>query len=212
MNNKRHDRTIHGRVNEGFKRWWQLLQQIVMKKILFLLLILFVIITAFFVYEIYTFDKYVSNSNNENMNIPINEKAPVKSKNQIEIEAPIDTVWKILTDINNWTKWQKAVSETEVLGEIKAGTKFNWKSGGLSFKSMIHTVSTNSMFGWTGTTLGADAIHNWTFEEKDKITIVYVEESLQGVFPRLFRGYFQKNLDSGVVTNLKELKSASERP
>lgn len=181
-----------------------------MKKILFLLLILFVIITAFFTYEIYTFDKYVSNPNKGNMNIPINENAPVKSKNQMKIDAPIDTVWKILTDINNWTKWQKAVSETEVLGEIKEGTKFNWKAGGLSFKSMIHTVNYKSMFGWTGTTFGASAIHNWTFEEKDNKTIVNVEESLQGVFPRLFRGYFQKNLDSGVVTNLKELKTASE--
>lgn len=181
-----------------------------MKNTLFLLLIFFLIIIAFFASEIYTFNKYVSNPNKGNMNIPINENAPVKSKNQIEIDAPIDTVWKVLTDISNWTKWQKAVSATEVLAEIKEGTKFNWKAGGISFKSMIHTNNPKSRFGWTGTTFGASAIHNWTFEEKDNKTIVKVEESLQGVLPRLFRGYFQKNLDSGVVTNLKELKTASE--
>lgn len=33
------------------------------------------------------------------MNIPINESAPVKSKHQIEIAAPVDTVWEVLTDI-----------------------------------------------------------------------------------------------------------------
>jgi len=181
-----------------------------MRKMLYLLLIIFVIITALFAYEIHTFDKYISNPNNGKMNIPINENAPVKSKNQIVIDASIDTVWKILTDINNWTKWQKAVSETVVMGEIKEGTKFNWKAGGLSFKSMIHTDNPTSRFGWTGTTFGASAIHNWTFEEKDCKTIVKVEESLQGVFPRLFSGYFQKNLDSGIVTNLEELKTASE--
>ena len=97
-----------------------------------------------------------------------------------------------------------------VLGEIKEGTRFNWKAGGLSFKSIIHTDKTHSMFGWTGTTFGASAIHNWTFEEKDHQTIVRVEESLQGVFPRLFRAYFQRNLDAGVLTNLTELKKASE--
>jgi uncharacterized membrane protein len=182
-----------------------------MRKILYLLLIIFVIITALFAYEIHIFDKYVSNPNKGNMNIPINENAPVKSKNQIEIDASVDTVWKILTDINNWTRWQKAISETEVMGEIKEGTKFHWKAGGLSFKSMIHTDNPKSMFGWTGTTLGASAIHNWTFEEKNNKTIVKVEESLQGVFPRLFRSYFQKNLDSGVATNLEELKLASEK-
>jgi uncharacterized membrane protein len=144
------------------------------------------------------------------MNIPINEHAPVKSKSQIEINAPVATVWKVLTDISNWTKWQKAVSETEVLGEIREGTKFNWKAGGLSFKSVIHTENPMSMFGWTGTTFGASAIHNWTLKGTGNKTIVKVEESLQGVFPRLFRGYFQKNLDSGVVTNLEELKAASE--
>lgn len=144
------------------------------------------------------------------MNIPINENASVKSKNQIEIDAPLATVWDVLTDINNWANWQKAVSETIVDGEIKEGTRFNWKAGGLSFKSRIHTVNSMSMFGWTGTTFGASAIHNWTFKEKDNKTIVKVEESLQGVFPRLFRGYFQKNLDAGVRTNLEELKTASE--
>lgn len=181
-----------------------------MKKSLLILLILLAISTAFFVYEMYIFDNYINNPNIGIMNIPINENAPVKSKNQIEIDAPIDTVWKILTDISNWTKWQKAVTETVVHGEIKEGTAFNWKAGGLSFKSKIHTDNPKAVFGWTGTTFGASAIHNWTFEAKNNKTIVTVEESLQGVFPKLFRAYFQRNLDEGVITNLKELKTASE--
>ncbi|MCL6523124.1 MAG: SRPBCC family protein [Thermoflavifilum sp.] len=144
------------------------------------------------------------------MNIPINEDAPVKTRNQIEINAPIDTVWEILTDIHNWPTWQKAVTKTEVFGEIKVGTKFNWKANGLSFKSKIHTVNLRAMFGWTGKTLGASAIHNWILKEKGNQTIVIVEESLQGVLPRLFRNYFQKSLNSGVMINLRELKTASE--
>lgn len=68
-----------------------------------------------------------------------------------------------------------------------------------------------SKFGWTGTTLGAYAIHNWFFESNGNKTIVRVEESLQGVFPRLFKNYFQKNLDSGILKNMNELKAASEK-
>jgi len=144
------------------------------------------------------------------MNIPVNENAPVKSKSRIEINAPIGTVWKVLTDIHNWKKWQKAVTQIIVHGEIREGTKFDWKAGGLSFKSEIHTVKPLLMFGWTGTTIGTSAIHNWTFEEKENNTIVTVEESLRGLFPGLFRAYFQKNLDMGVITSLEELKAASE--
>lgn len=182
-----------------------------MKKTFYILLTLTLIITSFFYYENASFTKYIENpAKKGTMNIPINENAPVQSKNQIEIEAPIDTVWKILTDINNWTKWQKAVSETEVLGKIEEGTLFIWKAGGLTFKSKIHTSRPATAFGWTGTTIGASAIHNWTFTKKDNNTIVVVEESLQGVFPKLFKNYFQKNLDNGMLTNLMELKAYSE--
>jgi uncharacterized membrane protein len=144
------------------------------------------------------------------MNIPIIATAPVKAKSQIEINAPLDSVWSILTDIHNWTNWQKAVTETAVHGEIMEGTQFDWKAGGLSFKSRIHTSVPKSMFGWTGRTLGTSAVHNWFFEARDNTTWVKVEESLQGVLPWLFSGYFQRNLNTGVTTNLEELKAAAE--
>lgn len=183
-----------------------------MKKILYILLAIVVITICFFYYESYSFNQYIDNSNqNDHMNISINENAPVKSSNQIEIQASIDTVWYILTDIKNWTKWQTAITETIVDEKIEEGTNFKWKAGGLSFKSKIHTSKPNTAFGWTGTTIGASAIHNWTFIKKDNnTTIVIVEESLQGLFPKLFKKYFQKNLDKGILTNLTELKDASE--
>ena len=182
-----------------------------MKKTFYILLILALIITSLFYYENVSFNKYIENpTKNSTMNIPININAPVIARNHMEIEAPIDTVWKVLTDIKGWTNWQKSVSETEVLGKIEEGTQFHWKAGGLAFKSKIHTSKPITEFGWTGTTMGASAIHNWTFTKKDNNTIIVVEESLQGLFPKLFKSYFQKNLDEGVLTNLRELKSYSE--
>lgn len=146
------------------------------------------------------------------MNIPVNEKAPVLSGSQIEITAPVEVVWKTLTDISNWPAWQKDVTETTVDGNIVEGTVFRWKAGGLSFKSQIHTCWPHRAFGWTGTTIGAHAVHNWTFIQKDSTTtIVKVEESLGGMFPKLFRKNFQKNLDQGLKKNLLELKEAAEQ-
>ena len=183
-----------------------------MKKILGIILILILIIISYLYYERHNFNNYINHPPQKgNMNIPINEKAPVKSAGSIEIDAPVDSVWEILTNINNWPAWQKDVSKAVVHGEIKKGTKFDWKAGGISFKSEIHTSVPESMFGWTGITPGASAIHNWFFESKGNGTVVRVEESLQGVLPRLFPRYFGKNLDSGVVKNLKELKTAAEK-
>ena len=182
-----------------------------MKKFLYTLIVLAFITISFFCYEGYTFDQYIANqSKTASMNIPINQTAPVKADSQIEINAPLSTVWETLTNISNWPSWQKDITEAVVHGNIQEGTGFDWKAGGLSFKSRIHTAIPQSSFGWTGTTFGARAIHNWTFEEKGNKTIVRVEESLQGAFPKLFRSYFQKNLSAGVANSLKELKAAAE--
>lgn len=144
------------------------------------------------------------------MNIPVNADAPVKSIGQIEIDAPMDTVWQVLTTIEKWPEWQENVTQATISGKPEEGALFTWKAGGLTFKSRIHTLKPESMFGWTGMTFGAFAVHNWRFMARSSHTLVIVEESLQGVFPLMFRRYFQKSLDSGLTTNLEALKETSE--
>ena len=185
-----------------------------MKKIILFFLLPMVIVTiALFVHESIQFNDYLSSPEMETkeMNIPINQNAPVKSKAEIVINAPSEKVWQILTAINDWPTWQSEVTESNLKEELKESTKFNWKAGGLSFTSQIHTIDPKIRFGWTGKTLGANAIHNWFFKDEGEKTIVYVEESLQGVFPSLFKKYFQKNLDDGVRKNLRDLKHAAEK-
>ena len=125
----------------------------------------------------------------EEMNIPINQDAPVKSHGEIVIEASTDKVWQILTKINDWPSWQSEVTESNLNEVLKEGAEFKWKAGGLSFTSQIHTVEQKTRFGWTGKTFGASAIHNWFFKVEGGNTVIRVEESLQGVFPRLLKNY-----------------------
>lgn len=144
------------------------------------------------------------------MNIPVDPSAPVRSEGEIEIAAPPSAVWAVLTGIDDWPRWQSDVTEARLLSALGEGAEFRWKAGGVSFRSRVHTLVAERMFGWTGKTLGASAIHNWTFTEGDGATKVAVEESLRGVLPRLFRGFFQKNLDQGIQKGLHELRSAAE--
>ena len=184
------------------------------RNIFYGVLLIFVITTAFFIYESIRFNNYTSTNEmnkTEEMNIPINQDAPVKSHGEIVIEASTDKVWQILTKINDWPSWQSEVTESNLNEVLKEGAEFKWKAGGLSFTSQIHTVEQKTRFGWTGKTFGASAIHNWFFKVEGGNTVIRVEESLQGVFPRLLKNYFQKNLDNGVQKNLQDLKNASEK-
>lgn len=182
-----------------------------MKKALYISGTIILLVISYFLFENYKFSKYIHKSTQQNnMNIPVNQKAPVVASSEIEIEASVDTVWAVLTNINNWPSWQKDVTKAVIKGDVKQGAEFHWKAGGLSFSSQIHTSDPKTKFGWTGKTIGASAIHNWFFEKKGNFTVVRVEESLQGVLPGLFATAFQKNLNSGVIKNLKELKAAAE--
>lgn len=144
------------------------------------------------------------------MNISVNKKAPVYSSFEVNICATIEKVWETLTDIKKWPDWQASVTEVKLDEDINEHTKFLWKADGITFKSEIHTLKLKSMIGWTGKTVGINAIHNWTLIEQDNFTIVLVEECLQGVLAVLFKRYFQKSLNKGMLKNLNELKVASE--
>lgn len=144
------------------------------------------------------------------LNKQINEKAPVVAKQEIIVNAPVETVWKILTSINDWPQWQSAITQAQLKGPIEEGTSFIWKAGGINFTSIIHTCQPYQFFGWTGRTIGASAIHNWTFRQQGEHTLVTVTESMQGFFPSLMKKKFQRDLEKGIRKNLEELKSASE--
>jgi hypothetical protein len=144
------------------------------------------------------------------MNISVNHNAPVIARAEITIQATIVIVWNVLTTINSWPEWQKAITKAQLNGELKEGVRFEWKAGGLRFRSQVHTMQKPTAFGWTGKTIGANAIHNWTMTDHDQTTIVNVEESLQGILPSLFKRSFQNTLQKGMNASLEELKATCE--
>ena len=141
----------------------------------------------------------------------INSNAPVKCSKSITINANSKKVWAVLTSIDNWSKWQTDVSKPKLNGKLKPETTFDWKAGGAKIHSILHTVEPYSRFGWTGTTFGVYAIHNWTLTETDGNTIVKVDESMEGFLARLFRKSFNNNLAKGMQRWLDMLKLECER-
>jgi uncharacterized protein YndB with AHSA1/START domain len=93
----------------------------------------------------------------------INETAPVVSSHQVIVRAPLEKVWRLLTDIDRWSNWNAAVSNAHLDGEFKTGATFRWKSGGMTIVSTLQQIEPMTRLVWTGRAIGTQVIHLWTF-------------------------------------------------
>lgn len=141
----------------------------------------------------------------------INNNAPVKCSKAITINANSVRVWTVMTNINDWASWQTDISNPKLNGELKPDTTFDWKTGGTTIHSTLHTVEPFQNFGWRGKTFGMFAIHNWTLTEINRQTQVSVDESMEGFFAKIFKKSFNKNLEKGMQHWLDLLKKECEK-
>jgi hypothetical protein len=147
-----------------------------------------------------------------NFKVQCDVNAPVFSEASIEINANCNSVMAILANLKNWRKWRSGISDIELLdSRVREGSDFKWASGGIRYKSRIHTLS-RTHFGWTGKTLGAYAIHNWYIEKiSSSKSKVIVQESLSGWSILLLRKAMTDNLPKMLNKDLQELKFECER-
>lgn len=141
----------------------------------------------------------------------IDSKAPLTAKKQAIINAPISHVWQVQTDINNWPKWQKEVSHAKLQGKLAKGTIFTWKVMGMNITSELQEVIKNKSIGWSGKSIGMNAVHLWRFEKQGDKTKVTTEESLSGWFPRLIKVFQPNFLEKSLSKALLTLKNQAEK-
>jgi hypothetical protein len=141
----------------------------------------------------------------------IDKNAPLVGKKEVIINASLEKVWKIQTDINGWPSWQKNVSEARLKGELKKGTKFFWKAMGMKITSILEEVEPKKKIGWSGKSLGMSAVHIWYFEKEGNNTRVVTEEFLSGIFPKIIKLFKPNFLEQSLENSLEELKKTSEK-
>lgn len=141
----------------------------------------------------------------------INQKAPVKYQASITIDAPVETVWHLMTDIKNWPQWNPEITDVTIEGDLAAGTVFSWKGKGSSLTSELQVVEPLQIIGWTGKTMGIRAVHVYRFARNGTGTTVTSEESWEGLLVTLTRGYMQKLMAKSLDGGLACLKAAAEK-
>lgn len=140
----------------------------------------------------------------------INLNAPSIARKEIMIHAPLETIWQILSDIDHWSTWYPAVSQSKLEGLFIPGSIFRWKSGGTSITSTLQEVEPQRRISWTGRALGTQAIHVWILQPKEGGVLVRTEESFEGWLVRLLKGVMQRMLDTSLQAWLEHLKQHAE--
>ncbi len=137
--------------------------------------------------------------------------APVRSKREIDIAAPAEVVWEVLTDFDGWPQWNPEVKSMSWDGPLAPGSAFRWKAGPGTIVSTLEEVDRPRYVRWRGRTMSITAIHEWRFEDRDGGTHVETNETFSGVLARLLRRSLQKQLDRALEQGLDHLKREAER-
>ena len=140
----------------------------------------------------------------------INWRAPAVARDEVIVEAPIDRVWALRTDVNSWPGWRSDVSQAGLEGPLGVGSVFRWRSGGFGVVSTVREVQPGRRPGWTGRALRTRATHTWAFEPREGGVLVRTEESFEGWQVRPLKGTLQKTLEGSLSTWLGDLKRAAE--
>jgi len=141
----------------------------------------------------------------------IDKNAPLQARKEIEIDAPFEKVWAVLTGIDRWPEWQPDVSSVALEGDLAVGSVFRWKAKGMNITSLLQVLEPKRRVGWTGRSLGMNAIHVWVLDPRGEGTRVVTEESLSGWFPRVLKIFDSHFLEKSLMRSLQVLKDRVEQ-
>jgi uncharacterized protein YndB with AHSA1/START domain len=92
----------------------------------------------------------------------INEDAPVITRDEIVINAPIETIWSIQTNINGWPSWQPDVGGAEADSPLEVGSVLRWQTAGLDITSTVEEFDAPRRIVWGGPKASSRCM-SWTF-------------------------------------------------
>jgi Polyketide cyclase / dehydrase and lipid transport len=140
----------------------------------------------------------------------INPDAPVITRDEIVIAAPIEVIWDIQIDVANWPSWQPEVDGAEADAPLAVGSVFRWQTAGLDITSTVEEIDPPRRIAWGGPARGIVAVHVWTFDEQDDGVLVRTAESWEGDPVKAQPEQLQAALDASLRAWLENLKRAAE--
>jgi hypothetical protein len=143
--------------------------------------------------------------------LTIDENAPVIVMAEITTFSPLETVWEVLTGLEQWPSWNPRVKRVSVGGQIGEGMSFRWRAGAATITSTVCHAERPAFLEWTGALPGIAATHVWRLVRHDSQTAIRTEESWDGIAARLLRRPLRAMLRKAVDEGLRRLKYEAER-
>ncbi|MFC8075622.1 SRPBCC family protein [Streptomyces sp. NPDC057307] len=160
-------------------------------------------------------------------------KAAVTRSSDIDIDAPVERVWDVHTDVVKWKEWQDAVLTIERLdaGDFSRTSTFRWTTpvpksdfapaDTLAITSSVKHMEPGACVIWDGPAKGKaitidKGTHLWVFTKTDKGTRVHTQESWDAPLLDSLQGADREAvadmLGGGLDVWLKALKAEAEAP
>jgi uncharacterized protein YndB with AHSA1/START domain len=141
----------------------------------------------------------------------IKSDAPAVVRLDVTIDAPLETVWQLHTDIDGWPSWHPDVTTAKLRGPLAVGAVFDWETAGLAITSTVGELIPARRIAWGGPAHGIDGIHVWTFETDGNQTVVHTEESWDGEPVQANPAELGAALDASLRSWLAALKATAEQ-
>lgn len=110
----------------------------------------------------------------------INAKAPVVARCDVVIDAPLQRVWQLLTDISSWPDWQPDITAAASGRPLRTADTFRWTTAGLDIESTVYLLESPRRIIWGGTVHEITGIHLWTFDVVGSAVHVHTGQSWDG--------------------------------
>ncbi|MBC8153619.1 MAG: SRPBCC family protein [Bacteroidetes bacterium] len=143
----------------------------------------------------------------------IDPNAPVITRDEIVIAAPVGTVWDLLTNVVAWPRWNKDITNARFDSPVVVGSVFHWDTAGLAgIDSTIGEVIPQRRIAWSGPSHGIMGTHVWHFTPVAEGVLVQTEESWAGEPITRQVSVMQQALDKSIRSWLESLKREAELP
>lgn len=140
----------------------------------------------------------------------IDRNAPVVAHHEIDIAAPLEKVWDLHTNVEEWPTWNAEVSTAKLEGAFAPGRSFTWTSYDFTVTSTIYEVENGARTLWGGAAQGIMGTHEWRFERAGDGVRVTTTESFAGEPVEADTASLQAVLDNSLTAWLARMKARAE--
>ena len=133
--------------------------------------------------------------------------------NQIDIAAPPEVVWNIVTNVQAWPDWYVGATNLTVLSpdrRVGPGVVVSWRTMGLDFNSEVKEWEPPTRFAWESRKAVIQGYHAWLIVPTATGCRVITDESFNGFLAYMQRSFIPNKLHRLHQIFLEELKVKAE--